>query len=238
MEQLGQEDRITLRARVRTQEEGHARHDRSDVLPQPRGSNGRTAGAARLRGRVRPRRPGQRRHGRGRLRPRLAHPRTGGGLVGAAHRRQRAAPLRLERLLVRPLPPRPRRPRAVGAPLPNRPRHPLLTHLRARHQARPPQPQRGPGHRGRGTGPKGRLLPPPHRPLLPRRHLPVRPGRGPTATTAPAGSPCSTTTASTSSAPGSWTAASSTSPTTCGGTSTTTPSLPASGARPRCSSRA
>jgi selenium-binding protein 1 len=46
---------------------------------------------------------------------------------------------------------------------------------------------------------------------------------GPTATTAPAGSPCWTTTPSTSSANGSWTAASSTSATTAGGTSTTTP---------------
>src|SRR5215216_3410910 len=46
---------------------------------------------------------------------------------------------------------------------------------------------------------------------------------GPTATTAPAGSPCWTTTPSTSSAPGSTTGASSTSPTTAGGTCTTTP---------------
>ena len=33
-------------------------------------------------------------------------------------------------------------------------------------------------HRGRGAGRQGRLLPPPHRPLRPRRHLHVEPGRG------------------------------------------------------------
>ncbi len=52
----------------------------------------------------------------------------------------------------------------------------------------------------------------------PGRHLHVRTWAGPTATTAPAGSPCWTTTPSTSSAPGSTTAATSTSATTAGGT--------------------
>ena len=52
-----------------------------------------------------------------------------------------------------------------------------------------------------------------------------RPWAEPTATTAPAGSPCSTTTASTSSAPGRPTGARSGSATTSGGTWTTTPSV-------------
>ena len=106
---------------------------------------------------------------------------TYGKVVGwsrAAHRRQRAAPLRLERLLQRPVPPGPRRPRpAAGAPLPDRPRHPLLADLCAGHQARPAQPQGRPRHHGRGAGRQGRLLPAPHRPLRPRRHLRVQPGR-------------------------------------------------------------
>ena len=49
---------------------------------------------------------------------------------------------------------------AAGAPLPDRPRHPLLAHLCAGHQARPPQPQGRPGDHRRGAGRQGRLLPP------------------------------------------------------------------------------
>ena len=104
--------------------------------------------------------------------------RAGRRLGGAADRRQRVAPLRLERLLQRAVPPGPRRPRrAAGAPLPDRARHPLLAHLRAGHQARPPQPPGGPRDHGRGAGQQGRLLAAAHRPLRARRHLHVRPRR-------------------------------------------------------------
>ena len=136
-------------------------------------------GAARLRGRLRPGRPGQGRHGGDRRRPVLGQPRPGGRLERAAHRRQRAAPLRLERLLQRPVPPGPRRPRpAAGAPLPDRPRPPLLADLCPGHQARPPQPPGGPDHRGRRAGRQGRLLAAPHHPLRARGDLRVQPGRG------------------------------------------------------------
>ena len=144
-----------------------------------RGDRG-PARAAGLRRRLRPRRQGQGRHGGDRLRP-GRRPTYGqrGRLERAAHRRQRAAPLRLERLLQRAVPPGPRRPRpAAGAPLPDRPRHPLLPHLCAGHQARPPQPPGRPGDHGRGAGRQGRLLAAPYRPLRARRHLHVQPGRG------------------------------------------------------------
>ena len=105
------------------------------------------------------------------------------------------------------MPPRPQRARpAAGAPLPDRPRHPVLADLCAGHQARPPQPARRPRDHGRGAGRQGRLFAASHRPLRPRRASSCSTWAGPTATTAPAGSPCSTTTPSTSSAPGSTTA--------------------------------
>ena len=112
-------------------------------------------------------------------RPVLGHLRPGGRLERAADGRERAAPLRLERLLQRPVPPGPRRPRpAAGAPLPDRARHPLLADLCARHQGRPPPPPGGPDHRGRRAGRQGRLLPPPHPALWAGRDLHVGPGRG------------------------------------------------------------
>ncbi len=102
--------------------------------------------------------------------------RPGGRLVGAADRRQRAPPLRLERLLQRALPRGPRR--RARAPLPGRAGHSLLAYLHPRHAARPaPAPGR-PHDRARGARRQGRLLPPPHRALRPRRHLHVQPGRG------------------------------------------------------------
>jgi hypothetical protein len=192
-------------------------------LPEPgRGDRG-PARAAGLRGRLRPRRPGQGRHDGAGLRPGLTRLRPGGRLVGAAHRRQRAPPLRLERLLVRPLPPRPPRPRPTpGTPLSGRPRHPVLPELCAGHQTRPPPPQAGPRDHRRGAGRQGRLLTAPHRPLRPRRHLPLLAGRA-NGDDGPGGVALLDHDSFEVIGPGSWTGASSTSPTTAGGTSTTTP---------------
>ena len=88
--------------------------------------------------------------------------------------RRRAAPLRLERLLLRPLPLRPPAPRA---PLPDRPRPALLAHLRPRHQGQRALAQARQDDRGRRGHPPVGLLAPAHRPLRPRRHLHLRPGR-------------------------------------------------------------
>src|ERR671910_1152781 len=111
------------------EEQEYAAAGRSHLLPDPGRGRGRAAGAARLRSRLRPGRPGQGRHGRDRLRPVLLKPRPRGRLERAAHRRQRAPPLRLERLLERALPRRPRGPRAAGTPLPDRSRAPVLADL-------------------------------------------------------------------------------------------------------------
>ena len=130
--------------------------------------------AARLRRRLRPRRPAKDAIAVIDTDPSSPRLRPGGGLERAAHRRQRAAPLRLERLLQRPVPPGPRQRRcAAGAPLPDRPRHPLVADLCAGHQARPPQP---PVVREITADRQGRLLPPPYRPLRARRHLHVNLG--------------------------------------------------------------
>jgi hypothetical protein len=195
------------------------RRYRPHLLPHPgRGHRG-PARAARLRGRLRPGRPGQGRHGRDRHRSGLLDIRGRGRVHRAAHGRQRAAPLRLERLLQRPVPPGPRRPRpAAGAALPDRARAALLPHLRARHQAQPAPAHRRPRDHRRGAGPPRPATPGPTPSTAAPAASSCSAWAGPTATTAPAGSPCSTTTASTSSAPGSRTAATSSSATTAGGT--------------------
>ena len=152
---------------------GHGPH----VLSVARRRHRRAAGDARLRRGVRPGRHAARRHDRGRLRRRLAHLRRGGRLDGAADRRQRAAPLRVERLLQRALPRGPRPQRPARAPLPDRAGHPVLAHLRARHQARPAATAGRPHDRARRARRQGRLLPPAHGALRARRHLHVQPGR-------------------------------------------------------------
>ena len=95
-----------------------------------------------------------------------------------AEHRRRAAPLRLERLLVRALP--------VGAaparraPLPARARAALLAHPRHRRQGRPAHPEDRQGDRGRGDRAQGGLQPTAHGPLRPGRDLRLRarrPGR-------------------------------------------------------------
>ena len=109
-----------------------------------------------------------------------------------AQRRRRAAPLRLERLLVGAVP--------VGAAparraaLPARARPALVAHPRRRRQATTrTQPAARQGDRGRGDRAQDRLQPPAHRPLRPRRDLRHRARQRPTAT-GRAASSCSTTT--------------------------------------------
>ncbi|EUA65851.1 putative selenium-binding protein [Mycobacterium xenopi 4042] len=53
---------------------------------------------------------------------------------------QRTAPLRVERMLERAVPRRPRPPPPTGATLSRRSGHSLVAHLRARHQTRPTAP--------------------------------------------------------------------------------------------------
>ena len=145
-----------------------------------------------------------------------------------ARDRRRAAPLRLERLLLGAVP--------VGAaparraPLPAGARAALVADPRRRRQGRPARPEDRQGDRGGRDRPQGRLQPPAHDPLRPRRDLRVR-ARRPRAATARAGSSCSTTTTSPSRARGRTTAARRSWPTTSGGTSASTPCSRASGAR-------
>ena len=86
-----------------------------------------------------------------------------------AQRRRRAAPLRLERLLLVPVPQRAAP--ARGAPLPGGAGPALLAHPHPRHQARPQEAQDRQGHRARGGRRQGRLHPPAHRALRAGRHL-------------------------------------------------------------------
>ena len=144
-----------------------------------------------------------------------------------ARRRRRAAPLRLERVLVRAVP--------VGAaparraPLPARPGPALLEHPRRRHQGRRGAEARQDDRRRRDRV-QDRLLAPAHDPLRPRRDLRLARSATPRAT-ARAASSCSTTTTSRSRGRGRTTAGRRSWPTTSGGTSTTARSSRPSGAR-------
>ena len=117
------------------------------------------------------RRPRAGRDHRARPRAGLAHLRPAGRPARHARRRRRAAPLRLERLLVGAVP--------VGAaparraPLPARPGPALLAHPRHRRQGAA-HAQARQGDRGRRDRPQGRLHAPAHRPLRPRRDLRLR----------------------------------------------------------------
>ena len=167
----------------------------------------------------------QRRPGAGRAhgaRPRagLADLRPARRPARHARRRRRAAPLRLERVLVGAVP--------VGAaparraPLPARAGPALLAHPRRRRQGRPARPEARQGDRGRTRSPA--------RPATAAR---TRSTAAPTGSTSPrsatpratarAASSCSTTTTSRSRARGRTTAARRSWPTTSGGTSATTP---------------
>ena len=118
------------------------------------------------------RRQRTRRADRPRPRGRLPHLRPARRPPRHAERRRRAAPLRLERLLVRALPVG--RAPARRAPLPARAGPALLAHPHRRRQGRPAQPDADEGHRGRGDREQDRLLAPAHDPLRPRRDLRLR----------------------------------------------------------------
>ena len=200
--------------------------------PSPWQAAAGPAGDARLRGDAQHRH--QRRPGAGRAH--RARPRAGVADLRAARRparhardRRRAAPLRLERLLLRAVP--------VGAaparraPLPARARGCARrgsTSSTSRTTRTTPKIVKV--DRAGGDRPQGRLQPPAHGPLRPRRDLRLR-ARQPRRATARAASSCSTTTTSPSRARGRTTAARRSWPTTSGGTSASTPCSPASGAR-------
>ena len=111
---------------------------------------------------------------------------------------------------------------ARGAPLPDRAGAALLEHPHPRHQARPEKAQADPDDRRQGDRRQGRLLPPAHRALRPRRHLRHGPRQRARARR-PAASSSWTTRRSTCSAAGRSTAGPSSSPTTRGGIWATTP---------------
>ena len=76
---------------------------------------------------------------------------------GHAECRRRAAPFRLERLLLLPVPERAAP--AYRAPLPGGAGAALLAHPHHRHQAGPEEPEDRPGDRARGDRREGRLQP-------------------------------------------------------------------------------
>ena len=90
-------------------------------------------------------------------------------------RRQRAASLRLERLLQRALPRGPRW--RARAPLPDCAGPAILSHPRARHRARPTAAAGRAHDRARGARRESGLFASAHRALRPGRHLHVQPGR-------------------------------------------------------------
>ena len=176
-------------------------------------------GNARLRGAAQSRPDRQRRPGRAGRRSRLAGLRRSDRARRHAQRRRRAAPLRLERVQLVPVPvlaaP------AHGAPLSRRARHALVAHPHPRHQARPAAAAARQGDRGRGGHAEDRLQPAAHRRTAgPTASTSTR-SATPTAT-APAASSCSTPRRSRSRAAGRRIAGRSTWPTTSGGTSATT----------------
>ena len=91
------------------------------------------------------------------------------GRLDMPNARRRAAPLRLERLLVGAVPVG--RAPARRAALPADPRPALVADPRRRRQGRPAPAEAREGHRGRRDRPQGRLQPPAHHPLRPRRDL-------------------------------------------------------------------
>ena len=114
----------------------------------------------------------QGRHRRRRHRPELAGLRPARRRDEAAQRRQRAAPLRLERVQLAPLSVRAER--ARRAALSRRAGHGVLAHPHPRHEARPAQSEAGEGDRSRRGGGEDRLPDAAHRALRSGRHLPQR----------------------------------------------------------------
>ena len=89
-----------------------------------------------------------------------------------AKRGRRIPPLRLERVLVLPVPECSAS--ACRAPLPRGSRTALLAHLHPRYQARSAQPEARQGDRARGNRGEDRLYAPAHHSLRPGRHLRYR----------------------------------------------------------------
>ncbi|EUA31231.1 56kDa selenium binding family protein [Mycobacterium xenopi 4042] len=110
----------------------------SDLYRSRRCRRGR-ARAVSLRRCIRPGGQQERRDRGGGLRPSSS---SYGGVAGWPNslRRQRTAPLRVERMLERAVPRRPRPPPPTGATLSRRSGHSLVAHLRARHQTDPLHP--------------------------------------------------------------------------------------------------
>ena len=152
----------------------HGTHaSRSHVLPiaqDGQRGTGRDAGVRRTAHQREERKEGRprcRRH-----RPGIAGLRPAGGQARSAERRQRAAPLRLERVQLAPL--RVRAEPAHGTAIPRAAGDEQLAHPRRRYGARSAQPAAGEGHRGRGGDGEDRVRRTAHRALRSRRHLPER----------------------------------------------------------------
>ena len=118
---------------------------------------------------------GQRRACRAGRRSRIARLRRSDRARRHARHRRRAAPLRLERVQLVPVPvlaaP------AHGAALSRRARHALVAHPHPRHQARPAAAAARQGDRSRGSHAEDRLQPAAHRALRAGRHLRQRAGQ-------------------------------------------------------------
>ena len=141
---------------------------RSHLLSFAAHGGARAGREARLCGGVRSRPQEGRPSGGGRRRSALAqlcqHRRPDRG-----RRRRRAAPLRLERLQLVPVPERAAP--ACRAALSGRARAALVQHPHPGHQARPQEAQAGAHDHGRGAGRARRLFAAAHRPLRARGHL-------------------------------------------------------------------
>ena len=146
-----------------------------------------------------------------------------------AQRRRRAAPFRLERLLLVPVPQRAAR--ARRAALPGGAGPALLAHPHPRHQARSEEAQDRQGDRARGGRRQGRLHAPAHRALRAGGHL-RRGARQPRGQGAGRRLPDGPRDLRRARPVGDRPRTRSTSPTTPGGTWATTRWSPASGARP------
>ena len=118
---------------------------------------------------------GQRRAGRPGRQSRVARLRRADRARRHAGRRRRAAPLRVERVQLVPVPvltaP------AHAAALSHRARHALVADSHPRHRARPAASAARQGDRGRRGAQQDRLQPPAHRALRARRHLRQRAGQ-------------------------------------------------------------
>ena len=202
---------------------------RSQFLPLPaHGNEGRTRDAG-LRRRLRSRSQDARRHRRGRCRSQVEVLLADHRYHGDAERRRRAAPFRLERLLLVPVPQRAARSRR--APLPGGAGPQVLAHPHPRHQARSEEAEDRQGDRARRGGGEGRLHAPAHGALRAGGHL-RRSARQPRGQGPRRRVPDGPRDLRRARPVGDGSRARSTSPTTPGGTSATTRSSPASGARP------